>query len=181
MQKIYAMIIAFILLVNVYESIVDYLLSYWYVAILVLIVVVVSAIPNLRDGVKVLFSLFRKKKQEYKIEYADETITFDVKCKSKNFDIIKINATTHDLGVSAEYKWLRKYYPKYDSCMQMLYRKKLDSGDEVVFDKVDIAKEGKPLKTIWFDVSSFIDGAHVSFDGDIDSYAECTINRIYNK
>lgn len=175
------MFVDFILLENFYETIVNYLLSFWYIALIVLIVIVISAIPNLRDGAKILYAFFKKKKREYTIEYADETITFDVKCKSKNFDIIKINATTHDLGVSAEYKWSSKYYPKYDSCMQMLYRKKLDNGDEVVFDKVDIAMEGKPLKTIWFDVSSFIDGAHVSFDGDIDSYAECTINRIYSE
>lgn len=171
----------FIVLSNNYEIIIDSLLSNWYIAVFVLIVVLVSAIPPFKDGVKTLFNMLKRKEREYRIEYADETITFDVKCKSKNFDIIKINATTHDLGVSAEYKWLRKYYPKYDSCMQMLYRKKLDSGDEVVFDKVDIAMEGKHLKTIWFDVTSFIDGAHVSFDGDIDSYTECTINRIYSE
>lgn len=175
------MVIAFILLENTYDEIVDKLLSYWYIAIFVLIVVVVSAIPSLRDGVKILFTLFKKKTREYKIEYADETITFDVKCKSKNFDIVKINAITHDLGVSAEYKWLNKHCPKYDSCLQMLYRKKLDNGGEVVFDKVDISKNGKHLKTVWFDATSFIDGAHVSFDGDIDSYVERTINRIYNK
>jgi hypothetical protein len=171
----------FIVLSNNYEIIIDSLLSNWYIAVIVLIVVLVSAIPPFKDGVKTLFNMLKRKEREYRIEYADETITFDVKCKSKNFDIVKINATTHDLGVSAEYKWLSKYYPKYDSCMQMLYRKKLDNGGEVVFDKVDIAMEGKHLKTIWFDVTSFIDGAHVSFDGDIDSYAECTINRIYNK
>ncbi|MBR1835229.1 MAG: hypothetical protein IJ785_06960 [Bacteroidales bacterium] len=171
----------FIVLSNNYEIIIDSLLSNWYIAVFVLIVVLVSAIPPFKDGVKTLFNMLKRKEREYRIEYADETITFDVKCQSKNFDIIKINATTHDLGVSAEYKWLRKYYPKYDSCMQMLFRKKLDNGDEVVFDKVDIAMEGKHLKTIWFDVTSFIDGAHVSFDEDIDSYAEHTINCIYNK
>ena len=175
------MFVDFILLENFYETIVNYLLNFWYIALIVLIVIVISGIPSLRDGGKILLSLFKKKKRDYKIEYADETITFDVKCKSKNFDIVKINATTHDLGVSAEYKWLNKYYPKYDSCLQMLYRKKLDNGDEVVFDKIDIAKQGKHLKTIWFDVTSFIDGAHVSFDEDIDSYAECTINRIYSE
>lgn len=175
------MFVAFILLENFYETIVNYLLSYWYIALFVLIVVVISAIPDLRDGATMLFSLFKKKKRDYKIEYENETITFDVKCKSKNFDIIKVNAITHDMGVSAEYEWINKYYPKYDSCMQMLHRKKLENGTEVVFDKVVIAKKGKHLKTIWFDVTSFIDGAHVSFDGDIDSYAECTINRIYNE
>lgn len=174
------MVIAFILLENTYDEIVDKLLSYWYIAIFVLIVVVVSAIPSLRDGVKILVTLFKKKTREYKIEYADETITFDVKCKSKNFDIVKINATTHNLGVSAEYKWLNKYYPKHNVSIQILHRKKLNNGDEVVFDEVLITN-GEHSKSIWFDVSSFIGGAHVSYDGEIDDYVESTIERIYGK
>lgn len=171
----------FIVLSNNYETIIDSLLSNWYVAVFVLIVVLVSAIPPFREGVKTLFNMLKRKEREYRIEYADETITFDVKCKSKNFDIVKINAITHDMGVSAEYEWIKKYYPDFIVCMQTLRRERLKNGEELVFDQMEIVKDQKYHKSIWFDVSSFIDGAHVSFDGKIADYVESTIERIYGK
>lgn len=52
------------------------------------------------------------------LKYTDETITFDEILISRDFDIIRINATTHLLGVLSERKWLKHKYPKYVNNVQ---------------------------------------------------------------
>ena len=84
-----------------YDKLINLLLDNWVIAVLVLISVILIAIPQVRDGIKMLFSLFKRKK-EFVSEYADEKITFDVKLRSQDFDVVKIHATTHTLGVRAE-------------------------------------------------------------------------------
>ena len=114
----------------------------------------------------------------------DETITFEEKIKSKDFDVVKVYATTHTYGVSAEYKWLKHNYPSYDKTMQSLCQITLDDGEKVIFDKMDISKnkKGKSIhKTIWFDITDFIIGASVPFRGESDAYAVNTIKGLYRK
>lgn len=105
--------VIYILLDNIYNVIVDNILSHWFIAVIVLVSTVIIAIPQLRDGLKTIFKLFKRKEKEFKIEYPDETITFEEKMKSMYFDVIKIHAITHKYGVAAENKWLKKKYPKY--------------------------------------------------------------------
>ena len=118
------------------------------------------------------------------MDYQDETITFEEKIKSKDFDVVKVYATTHTYGVSAEYKWLKHNYPSYDKTMQSLCQITLDDGEKVFFDKMDISKnkKGKSIhKTIWFDITDFITGASVPFKGESDAYAVNTIKGLYRK
>lgn len=173
----------YILLDNKYNLVVDAILGYWFIAVIVILCTVIIAIPQLRDGLKALFKLFKRKEKEFKIEYPDETITFDEKKNSKYFDIIKIHATTHIYGVSAEYKWLKKNYPKYKINMQSLYLMRLDNGNELYFDKIDISKntKGKTThKNIWFDITDFFYGSTVPFKGESDKYAMDKIKELYN-
>lgn len=176
--------VLYVLLNNKYDLMVEFLLNYWFIATIVLICVIVIAIPQIRDGVKAVFDLFKRKEKEFKVEFPDETVTFEEKKKSKYFDVVKIHATTHSYGVSAEYKWLKKKYPKYDKIIQSLCQITLDDGEKVFFDKMDISKnrKGKSVqKTIWFDITDFITGASVPFKGESDAYAVNTIKGLYQE
>jgi len=160
-----------------YDYIVNLLLNNWIIAIFVIIAILIMALPQLRDGLKILWPFSRKK--EFVSEYADEKITFEVKLRSQDFDIVKIHATTHSLGVRAEREWLNKEYSGYTNNMQFLRHIKTNDGKELTFDILPIQKENKK-KDIYFDITDFFDGAHVEFTGNTHNYAEQKIKEIYN-
>ena len=160
-----------------YDYIVNLLLNNWIIAIFVIIAILIMALPQLRDGLKILWPFSREK--EFVSEYADEKITFEVKLRSQDFDIVKIHATTHSLGVRAEREWLNKEYPGYTNNMHFLRHIKTNDGKELTFDILPIQKENKK-KDIYFDITDFFDGAHVGFIGSTHNYAEQKIKEIYN-
>ena len=160
-----------------YDYIVNLLLNNWIIAIFVIIAILIMALPQLRDGLKILWPFSRKK--EFVSEYADEKITFEVKLRSQDFDIVKIHATTHSLGVRAEREWLNKEYSGYTNNMQFLRHIKTNDGKELTFDILPIQK-GNKKKDIYFDITDFFDGAHVEFTGNKHNYAEQKIKEIYN-
>ena len=162
-----------------YDQIVNFLLDHWFVAIIVVGSVVLMAVPQIRDGLKMLVS-FCKRDKEFMVEYADEKITFEDKLKSQDFDVVIIHATTHDLGVDAEREWLNKFYPGYENDFQCLKHIKTKYGKTRTFDVISIRK-GEIEKDIYFDITDFHDGAHVSFTGDVNEYAEQKITELYNK
>lgn len=161
-----------------YDYIVNLLFNNWIIAIVVILAILIMALPQLRDGLKMLWPFSRKK--EFVSEYADEKITFEVKLRSQNFDVVKIHATTHSLGVHAEREWLNKNYPEYTNNMQSLRHIKTNDGKELTFDILPIQK-GNKKKDIYFDITDFFDGAHVSFTGNVHEYAEQKIRDIYGK
>lgn len=160
-----------------YDYIVNLLLNNWIIAIFVIIAILIMALPQLRDGLKILWPFSRKK--EFVSEYADEKITFEVKLRSQDFDIVKIHATTHGLGLRAEREWLNKNYPEYANNMQSLRHIKTNDGKELTFDILPI-QTGNKKKDIYFDITDFFDGAHVEFTGNTHNYAEQKIKEIYN-
>jgi hypothetical protein len=160
-----------------YDYIVNLLFNNWIIAIIVIIAILIMALPQLRDGLKILWPFSREK--EFVSEYADEKITFEVKLRSQDFDIVKIHATTHSLGVRAEREWLNKEYPGYTNNMQFLRHIRTSDGKELTFDILPIQKENKK-KDIYFDITDFFDGAHVEFTGNTHNYAEQKIKEIYN-
>lgn len=164
---------------TVYDKIVNYLLDNWIVAAFVIVVIVIMALPQLKDGLKMIFSLFKKQKKEFSLEYEGETISFDVILTSHNFDIVKIHATTHSLGVRAEREWLKKYYPEYENNTQFLNHVITDDGRTISFDILPIHK-GSKKKDIYFDITDFFNGAHAEFTGNIHEYAQRKIRDIYN-
>lgn len=162
-----------------YDFIVNFFLDNWIVAAFVVLAIIIMAIPQCRDGVKFIFSLFKRKK-EFKSEYADETITFDVKLRSQDFDVIKIHATTHKLGIRAEREWLAKNYPEYEYRLQFLKHINTKDGKRITFDIIPI-KKGEKEKDIYFDVTDFYYGAEVSYTRDASDYAEWKITDLYNE
>lgn len=162
-----------------YDKLTNLLLDNWVIAVLVLISVILIAIPQVRDGIKMLCSLFVRKK-EFVSEYADEKITFDVKLRSQDFDVVKIHATTHTLGVRAEREWLNKFYPGYENNMQLLDHITTDDGKTLTFDIFPIHK-GDKKKDIYFDITDFYSGAHVELTRDTHNYAKQKIRDIYNQ
>ena len=162
-----------------YDKLINLLLDNWVIAAFVLISVILIAIPQVRDGIKMLFSLFKRKK-EFVSEYADEKITFDVKLRSQDFDVVKIHATTHTLGVRAEKEWLNNFYPGYENNMQLLDHITTDDGKTLTFDIIPIHK-GNKKKDIYFDITDFYSGAHVKLTGSTHNYAKQKIRDIYNQ
>lgn len=161
-----------------YDYIVKMLLDNWIIAIIVIVAIILMAIPQVRDGLKTLISFFKRKK-EFVSEYADEKITFEVKLRSQDFDVVKIHATTHSLGVRAEKEWLAKFYPDYKNYMQSLRHITTNDGKNLTFDILPIRK-GNKKKEIYFDITDFYNGAHVSFTGKTYEYAEQKIKDIYD-
>lgn len=162
-----------------YDKLTNQLLDDWVIVIIVLIAVILIAVPQVIDGIRALFSLFKHKK-EFVSEYADEKITFEVKLRSQDFDVVKIHATTHSLGVRAEREWLNKFYPGYENSMQLLEQITTDDGNTLTFDILPIHK-GDKKKDIYFDITSFYSGAHVELTGSTHNYAKQKIRDIYNK
>ena len=165
-----------------YDKITNFLLDYWVVAIIVLLAVVIGFIPSLRDGVvqisKVFKSLFIKK-NIFKVKYPNETVTLELKTRSTLFDIVKVNATTHHIGVSCEYKWLKKYYPNYKTRMQSLESIEVDEKHSLWFDKIELVNKSGQPKSIYFDISAFFnEGGHTSTN--LDQFAKAKIKEIYD-
>ena len=162
-----------------YNYLVNVLLNNWIIAIIVIVAIVLMAIPQVRDGIKVL-TCFINRKKEFVSEYADEKITFDVKLRSQDFDVVKIHATTHSLGVRAEREWLHKNYPGYESNLQLIDHIYMKEGKRITFDILSIHK-GNKKKDIYFDITDFYDGAHVPYTGKVYEYAEKKILDLYDE
>ena len=128
---------------TIYDEFVNRLLNIPLIAIIVVLVVVLMAIPQIRDGIIALLSFTRKKEFVYK--HKNERITFEEKLISRDFDIVKINATTHWLGVVAEREWLKHKYPGYKNCMQVLNHVQTNEGlktfDILPIEKGDMKKK----------------------------------------
>lgn len=60
--------------------------------------------------------------------------------RSQHFDIVKIHAITHVLGVHSEREWINKYYPDYSWGMQKLRNITLDGNKSIPFDIICISK-----------------------------------------
>lgn len=91
-----------------YDTIINFFLDNWIIATIVVAAVVIGFIPSLRDGIKQIYDLIKEafKKEEFVIKYKDETITFEIMLRSQHFDIVKIHAITHVLGVHSEREWI---------------------------------------------------------------------------
>jgi len=167
-----------------YDKVTNFLLDYWIVAILVLLAIIIGFIPSLRDGLiqisKGLKSLFKNERNIYKVKYPGETVTLELKTKSALFDIVKVNATTHHIGVDSEYSWLKKYYPNYKMVMQSLESIEVNESQSLWFDKVEFLDKDGQTKSVYFDISAFFnEGGHTSTN--LDQFAKVKIKELYEK
>lgn len=164
-----------------YDTIINFFLDNWIIATIVVAAVVIGFIPSLRDGIKQIYDLIKEafKKEEFVIKYKDETITFEIMLRSQRFDIVKIHAITHVLGVHSEREWINKYYPDYSWGMQKLRNITLDGNKSIPFDIICISK-GNNHKEIYFDLSDFFNESGCTYS-DINKFAEGKIKEIYNR
>lgn len=164
-----------------YDTIINFFLDNWIIATIVVAAVVIGFIPSLRDGIKQIYDLIKEafKKEEFVIKYKDETITFEIMLRSQHFDIVKIHAITHVLGVHFEREWINKYYPDYSWGMQKLRNITLDGNKSIPFDIICISK-GNNHKEIYFDLSDFFNESGCT-SSDINKFAEGKIKEIYNR
>lgn len=164
-----------------YDTIINFFLDNWIIATIVVAAVVIGFIPSLRDGIKQIYDLIKEafKKEEFIIKYKDETITFEIMLRSQHFDIVKIHAITHVLGVHSEREWINKYYPDYSWGMQKLRNITLDGNKSIPFDIICISK-GNNHKEIYFDLSDFFNESGCT-SSDINKFAEGKIKEIYNR
>lgn len=164
-----------------YDTIINFFLDNWIIATIVVAAVVIGFIPSLRDGIKQIYDLIKEafKKEEFVIKYKDETITFEIMLRSQHFDIVKIHAITHVLGVHSEREWINKYYPDYSWGMQKLRNITLDGNKSIPFDIICISK-GNNHKEIYFDLSDFFNESGCT-SSDINKFVEGKIKEIYNR
>jgi len=167
-----------------YEELVNFFLDNWIISVIILIAVIIAFIPSLRDGIfqilKLVKLIFKKRNKDFSIELQGERITIEQKSKSALFDIVKINATTHHLGILAENLWIKKHYPNHDKNGQSLSKVEVDEKDSLYFDKIFISNKKGQKKTIYFDISAFFnDGGHTSVD--MDRFAKTMIKELYKK
>lgn len=160
---------------TIYDEFISWLLNVPLIAIIVIAVGILMVIPQIRDGVTALLSFTKNK--EFVFKYKNERITFEEKLISRDFDIVKINATTHWLGVVAERKWLKHKYPGYKNCMQVLNHVQTNEGVKT-FDILPI-EIGNMKKNIYFDITSFYKGASVAVFKNLGDYAEEKIKDLY--
>ncbi len=161
-----------------YDKLVNLFLDNWIIAVIVLLLVVVAFIPNLKDGLKELYLIRKIFKRKFVIIKNGEKITFELKTQSAFFDIVKINAVTHHLGVSAEYQWIEKYYRDYKTRSQSLSKFSVDNQTSLYFDTHNIFDDKGNKKVIYFDISSFYnDGGHTS--SNLDKFAREKIKQIF--
>ncbi|MES2798676.1 MAG: hypothetical protein V4638_01550 [Bacteroidota bacterium] len=162
-----------------YDTIIDFLLNNWIIAALVVLAVIIGFIPSLRDGVVQLWNWIdiRKRNKEFKIVQEGETITFEIKTSSANFDIVKVNSLTHHLGVSAEYKWIEKFYPGFRSYQQSLKHIPVDDV-KYYYDVVEIQNKKGRKKSIYFDITSFFN-EHGSTSYKKDEFVVAKIKEIH--
>lgn len=124
--------------------------------------------------------------KELVFEVDGEAITLSEIVRSVHQDVIKVNAYTHPLGVAAEYEWKRLRYPDSKMVMQSLVAMKVpDSTNkegerEVYFDKLEIELADGRRKELYFDISSFFDGAGSSLI-DPDAFMAKKIAEMYRR
>lgn len=119
---------------------------------------------------------------EYKM--GEETATFTEKLISFDFDVVKINAHTHIVGVAAEYAWIDHKYPNSDVIMQRLVTLQLVTGtgnnkpEQVRFDVIQLRFSNGRNKEIYFDVSNFFNDVGSSFIS-ADEFIAQKISELY--
>jgi hypothetical protein len=156
---------------NKYDQFVDWLYDHWITTAILLCIIVLMAIPQVRDGFALLWSfvksVFKKKVNsdtEIILKNEEETITFTELLRSLRHDVVKVHAHTHILGVAAEYGWIRRRYPGSKTVKQALTTLDLIAGkkkyktSKIYFDIITIELPNGRKKEIFFDISNFYDG-----------------------
>lgn len=168
-----------------YDIIVNFFLNNWYFAVIVFICVVLIAIPQVRDGIKVLCDWIKGVRKKCSGKYdvyiyksKGEKVIMTRILKSEQLDVIMVDTISHDLGVESEHAWLKKYYLNCDRPMQYIVYIQTEQGNKI-FDVFPISGE-KMNKDIYFDITNFY---HEPIEClmDKNEYNIYKIKRLYGK
>ena len=167
-----------------YDNITRWFMDNLFFAILILICVVLAAIPQIMDGAMFIWNTIRKKEYTpkesdvFEIQYKEEKVVLQRLITSRQFDVVKVEAISHNLGIRAEYAWMDKFYPDYKRPTQAL--KNIQTQQGIRSFDVFMLKNGRISKKVFFDVTSFIDGPIGEF-GDSNAYETKKILELYSK
>lgn len=168
-----------------YDIIVNFFLNNWYFAVIVFICVVLIAIPQVRDGIKVLCGWIKGVRKKCSGKYdvyiyksKGEKVIMTRILKSEQLDVIIVDTISHDLGIQSEHAWLKKYYSKWKYPMQHLSFVQTNQGDKM-FDVFPISYE-KENKDIYFDITNFY-YEPIECLMDKNEYNKYKIKRLYRK
>jgi hypothetical protein len=99
------------------------------------------------------------------LTFGGESVTITVLLQTLAFDIVKVAAHTHTVGVGAEYSWLNRTYPGSDPLLQSLVEVDIKGKGKIHFDRIKIRLPNGLEKEVYFDISSFFgDGAAAQLD-----------------
>ena len=177
-----------------YEQIIGWFENHWVTAVILIIIVVIMAIPQVRDGALLLWSwmkrLFQKHQKKLKqvitFHLKGEDITCTVLLRSLMQDVVCIDAHTHPLGIAAEYQWISQEYPDCKTVRQALTTLESMSGEkkkddnQIYFDVITIKTKDDLQKDIYFDISSFFKGNCTSMLNSNEFLAK-KIKKLYEK
>lgn len=167
-----------------YDLLVGFFLNNWGLSVVVLICVALMAIPQVRDGFKMVreflqYAFKRWIKQDIYIYQKDgEKVVMTRVLRSKELDVVRIDTTSHDLGIQSEYAWLKEFYPKYEHRMQCISTIQTEQGEKV-FDSFPISNR-ESSKEIYFDISSFFEKP-LTFIMNENEYISHRIKMLYSK
>jgi hypothetical protein len=123
-----------------------------------------------RDAHKAKEEALRKEKErlhrEIFLSVGEERVTFEELHRSSEYDIIKVNANQHYLGVASEHFWIRERYPDAEMETQSLTtldrlkqsESKESEAENIYFDIFKIIFPDGRKKKIYFDISSYFNG-----------------------
>ncbi len=121
--------------------------------------------------------------EPFKVKLEEEEVTFEVKLRSLQMDVVKVNAHDHGLGIRAEYAWMNNAYPNNKGFEQSLMKFEVDAESNkkkvVTFDVHRIELEDGREKKIYFEIDSFFaDGKPSSFQ---PGYRDQKLRDIYSE
>ncbi|MGF6933617.1 hypothetical protein OKW41_002756 [Paraburkholderia sp. UCT70] len=123
---------------------------------------------------------------EIALNVGEERVTFTEFIRSAEYDIVKVNANQHFLGVASEHEWIHTRYPEATMGRQTLTtldRLKLaetaeSESEKIRFDVIDLTFPDGRNKKVYFDISSFFN--ELTYEKiDPESRVAHKLNEIY--
>jgi len=166
---------------NEFERLLEYLLNKpWYLIWFFIFLWIIN-LSNLITAYRNIKSFFIDKldwKNSHTFNFDWETTSYEIMLTSKKFDIVKINATTHFLGVGTEHLWIEKYYWDAVKECQILEEIELEWWEIKSFDIIPIRFKNIK-KDIYFDISSFLN-EQWSSETEWNEFVKSKIRDLYN-
>ena len=102
--------------------------------------------------------------RDFEFKVGEETVTYEVLVRSLSYDLVKVNAYTHMVGIAAERAWINYHYPESEVLTQAITDVEMISGFEsdnlkgIPLDLLVIRIKDGRTKKVYFDITSFLGG-----------------------